>query len=139
MIELQRVTKYFGRTCAVREVSLSVGAGELLVLVGGSGSGKTTTLKMINRLIEPTSGSVLIDGDDVAQRIGNSKPGGLVCQPGTRTATHLECFPRRPGADSSSAPSHEPLRERWISCTADSARPAGHPGSSQGRPVSRPQ
>ena len=67
MIELQRVTKYFGRTCAVREVSLSVAAGELLVLVGGSGSGKTTTLKMINRLIEPTSGTVLIAGDDVAQ------------------------------------------------------------------------
>jgi osmoprotectant transport system ATP-binding protein len=54
----------FGTVAAVRDVSFIVPEGELLVLVGGSGSGKTTTLKMVNRLIEPTSGTVLLDGQD---------------------------------------------------------------------------
>ena len=49
----------------MRDVSLRVPAGQLLVLLGGSGSGKTTTLKMINRLIEPTAGRIEIDGRDV--------------------------------------------------------------------------
>lgn len=62
MIELRRLTKRYGETEVVRALSLRVANGELLVLLGGSGSGKTTTLKMINRLIEPTSGEVSIDG-----------------------------------------------------------------------------
>ena len=66
MIELRRVTKCYGDATVVRAVSLSVAKGELLVLLGGSGSGKTTTLKMINRLIEPTSGEVEIDGESTA-------------------------------------------------------------------------
>ncbi|EYF03938.1 ABC transporter ATP-binding protein [Chondromyces apiculatus] len=67
MIELQKVTKRHGDLLAVDGVSLRVEPGELLVLLGGSGSGKTTTLKMINRLIEPTSGRILLDGRDVAE------------------------------------------------------------------------
>jgi len=63
MIELRELTKRYGGTAVVRKVSLTVDKGELVVLVGGSGSGKTTTLKMINRLVEPTSGEVLIDGE----------------------------------------------------------------------------
>lgn len=66
MIELRRLTKRYGEATVVREVSLTIAQGELLVLVGGSGSGKTTTLKMINRLIEPTSGEVWIDGEPTA-------------------------------------------------------------------------
>jgi osmoprotectant transport system ATP-binding protein len=50
---------------AVKDVSLHVRPGEMLVLLGGSGCGKTTTLKMINRLIEPTSGRIVVDGHDV--------------------------------------------------------------------------
>ena len=53
------------RDFSVRDVSLRVPAGHLLVLLGGSGCGKTTTLKMINRLIEPTAGRIEIDGRDV--------------------------------------------------------------------------
>lgn len=68
MIELERLTKTYGETTAVAELSLEIRAGELLVLLGGSGCGKTTTLKMINRLIEPTSGSIRIDGTDVQQQ-----------------------------------------------------------------------
>ena len=67
MIELEHVTKAYDPAAApvVRDLSLRVAAGELLVLLGASGCGKTTTLKMINRLIEPTSGAIRIDGRDV--------------------------------------------------------------------------
>lgn len=68
MIELRDVTKRYanGKT-AVDGLSLDVGEGEICVLVGPSGCGKTTTMKMINRLIEPTSGQILIGGDDVTR------------------------------------------------------------------------
>jgi osmoprotectant transport system ATP-binding protein len=71
MIEIDHVTKAFGRngdrTVAVDDLTLTVEAGEVVALVGSSGSGKTTTLRMINRLIEPTSGRITIDGRDVTQ------------------------------------------------------------------------
>jgi osmoprotectant transport system ATP-binding protein len=66
MIELDRLSKRYGDVVAVAELTLSVADGELLVLLGGSGCGKTTTLKMVNRLVEPTSGRVLIDGEDAS-------------------------------------------------------------------------
>jgi osmoprotectant transport system ATP-binding protein len=64
VIELEDLGKRWGDSIAVEHLSLRVERGELLVLVGGSGSGKTTTLKLINRLVEPTSGAVRIDGID---------------------------------------------------------------------------
>jgi osmoprotectant transport system ATP-binding protein len=66
-IELRDLTKrYPGRsTPAVDAISLDVRPGELVVFVGPSGCGKTTTMKMINRLIEPTSGEIRIGGEDV--------------------------------------------------------------------------
>lgn len=69
MIHLQNICKTFGnaKAPAVRDITIRVQQGELLVLLGESGCGKTTTLKMINRLIEPTSGSVLIDEHNIAQ------------------------------------------------------------------------
>ena len=67
MIHLAGVTKRFDDgTLAVRDVTLRIPAGALVVLLGESGCGKTTTLKMINRLIEPTSGRIEIDGEDAA-------------------------------------------------------------------------
>src|SRR5271163_1532796 len=66
MIELERVSKRYGPdSVAVGDLSLAVDDGELCVLVGPSGCGKTTTLRMINRLIEPSGGRILIDGTDV--------------------------------------------------------------------------
>lgn len=70
MIEICALTKQFAAHTAVNEVSLTVERGETLVLLGTSGCGKTTTLKMINRLIEPTSGLVRVDGVDVRQQPG---------------------------------------------------------------------
>jgi osmoprotectant transport system ATP-binding protein len=67
MIRLTDVSKTFdgGQTYAVEHLSFQVHKGETLVLLGSSGCGKTTTLKMINRLIEPTCGTVEVDGKDV--------------------------------------------------------------------------
>ena len=64
VIEAQELTRRYGQVTAVERLSLKVEEGELVVLLGGSGSGKTTTLKMVNRLIEPTAGRVLIEGED---------------------------------------------------------------------------
>ncbi|WP_119461575.1 ABC transporter ATP-binding protein [Rhodospirillaceae bacterium SYSU D60014] len=68
MIRLEHLTKVFGApgsgVTAVNDVNFEVPAGEICVLLGPSGCGKTTTMKMINRLIEPTGGKVYIDGRD---------------------------------------------------------------------------
>ncbi|MFJ5549324.1 ABC transporter ATP-binding protein [Streptomyces sp. NPDC093225] len=67
MIRFEHVTKrYDDGTTAVEDLSFEVAEGELVTLVGPSGCGKTTTMKMVNRLVEPTSGRVLLDGRDVA-------------------------------------------------------------------------
>src|ERR1700730_17619609 len=66
MITLERVSKQYGNgSVAVADLSLEIGDGGLSVLVGLSGCGKTTTLRMINRLIGPTSGRILIGGENV--------------------------------------------------------------------------
>ena len=78
VVEFDHVTKHydaapkgetrFGTPGAVNDLSLVVPAGKICCLVGPSGCGKTTSLKMVNRLIEPTSGRILIDGVDAATR-----------------------------------------------------------------------
>ncbi|MEX2551268.1 MAG: ABC transporter ATP-binding protein [Nitriliruptoraceae bacterium] len=67
MIELQELTKRFPgqEEPAVDRLTLKIPKGEIVVFVGPSGCGKTTSLKMINRIIEPTSGHIIIDGEDV--------------------------------------------------------------------------
>jgi osmoprotectant transport system ATP-binding protein len=64
MIEVEGLEKRFGEKLAVDNVSFSVAEGEVLALVGTSGSGKSTTLRLVNRLIEPTSGVVRLRGAD---------------------------------------------------------------------------
>ncbi|MFH8589111.1 ABC transporter ATP-binding protein [Streptomyces celluloflavus] len=67
MIRFEHVTKsYADGTTAVDDLSFEVAEGELVTLVGPSGCGKTTTMKMVNRLIEPTSGTIYLDGDDIS-------------------------------------------------------------------------
>lgn len=66
MIEFRNITKTYEQHEILHDVSFTIGDGEFFVLVGPSGGGKTTLLKMINRLIDPTSGHILIDGNDIA-------------------------------------------------------------------------
>ncbi|MFE3845912.1 ATP-binding cassette domain-containing protein [Thermoplasmatota archaeon] len=61
-IEIQNVSKKYDDHFAVKNLNLDIIGGELLILIGGSGSGKTTTLKMINRLISPDEGDIIING-----------------------------------------------------------------------------
>ncbi|MDQ3940560.1 MAG: betaine/proline/choline family ABC transporter ATP-binding protein [Actinomycetota bacterium] len=70
MISLRDVTKHFAGSseAAVRNLSLDINEGETVVLVGPSGCGKTTTMKMINRLVEPTSGTIVVDGTEVTRQ-----------------------------------------------------------------------
>jgi osmoprotectant transport system ATP-binding protein len=68
MIKVDHISKTFGKVKAVNGVSFEVEDGENLILLGTSGCGKTTTLKMINRLIEPTSGEIYIAGKNIKEQ-----------------------------------------------------------------------
>jgi osmoprotectant transport system ATP-binding protein len=71
MIAIESLTKRYGATTAVDAVSMVIERNSITVIVGTSGSGKSTLLRMINRLIQPTSGRVLIDGRDTASEPGH--------------------------------------------------------------------
>jgi osmoprotectant transport system ATP-binding protein len=65
MIELKNVTCRFGTALAVDDINLTIETGEVCVLVGSSGCGKSTTLRMINRLLPRSAGEILVDGEDI--------------------------------------------------------------------------
>ena len=66
MIEFINIRKDFKNKTILKDISFKVNTGELVAIIGSSGCGKTTTLKMINRLIKPSSGKILINGEDIA-------------------------------------------------------------------------
>jgi osmoprotectant transport system ATP-binding protein len=66
VIEFRNVSKTYGAVSAVSDFSLSAQTGQITVLMGLSGSGKTTLMQMVNKLVEPSQGSVLVDGVDIS-------------------------------------------------------------------------
>ena len=68
MIEFVDVNKNFGEHHVIKKLSFKIEKGKITVIIGSSGCGKTTTLKMINKLILPTSGKIYIDGEDISQK-----------------------------------------------------------------------
>ncbi|WP_315121612.1 ABC transporter ATP-binding protein [uncultured Clostridium sp.] len=68
MIEFKNVSKSFKNTDVLKNINLTINDGEFLVLIGPSGCGKTTSLKMINKLINPTSGTISINGEDISKK-----------------------------------------------------------------------
>ena len=68
IVQLEGVNKYFGKNHVVQNLNLSVDEGEFLTLLGSSGCGKTTTLRMIAGFEEPTSGSILVEGQAVEEK-----------------------------------------------------------------------
>ncbi len=80
VIVLQELSRSYGPLSAVDGISLDVARGECVFLVGGSGCGKTTTLKMINRLVEPSGGRVLVNGTIVYEngRVTDARPGLVI-------------------------------------------------------------
>ncbi len=66
MIQFEHVSKYYGKNVILKDLTFTIPDGQFLVLIGPSGCGKTTTMKMINRLLEPDQGRILIDGKDIA-------------------------------------------------------------------------
>ena len=67
IIKFDHVTKRYGDKIVIDNLNFSIKTGEFITILGTSGSGKTTTLKMINRLIEPSSGAVIFDGSQIDQ------------------------------------------------------------------------
>ena len=68
MIKFKNVTKKFKDTCVLSDLSLEIKEGNLVAFIGASGCGKTTTLKMINRLIKPTSGEIYVEGENISTK-----------------------------------------------------------------------
>ena len=101
MIRFERVCKKFKGHSAVSDLSFEIEDGCFLVIIGASGCGKTTTLKMINRLINPTSGKIFIDGEDISKKdvIALRRDMGYVIQqtglfPHLTVRKNIEMIPR---------------------------------------------
>ncbi len=67
IIKFENVSKYYGERSVIKDLNLEIKSGEFITVIGSSGSGKTTILKMINGLLEPTDGRVFVNGEDIAQ------------------------------------------------------------------------
>jgi branched-chain amino acid transport system ATP-binding protein len=85
LLELDGVDTYYGEILILKEVALEVGEGELVCLLGGNASGKSTTLKTVIGIVRPRRGSVLFDGEDVSERSTSYRIGkGMAIVPENR-------------------------------------------------------
>lgn len=66
VIEFKEVSKIYGDNVAVKHINLKIMAGEFVCLIGTSGSGKTTILRMINRMLKPSNGKIFIKGEEIS-------------------------------------------------------------------------
>jgi len=138
MIEFRAVTKRFpDGTVAVRDVSLVMPSRGITVLVGSSGSGKTTLLRMINRMVDPTTGTVEIDGQDVAgvPPVRLRRGIGYVMQnsgllPHRRVIDNIATVPRLTGVPQAAA--HERALELMDVVGLDRALARRYPGQLSG-------
>lgn len=101
MIEFRNVSKAYKNNDVLRNINFTIYDGEIVVLIGPSGCGKTTTLKMINRLIEPTEGEILINGENIMEKdpIALRRSMGYVIQqtglfPHMTVRQNIEIIPR---------------------------------------------
>ena len=98
MLEIKDLNVHFGVIQALKGISLTVGDGEIVTLIGANGAGKTTTLRTVSGLKKPTSGSILLDGKDITHtsprdrvKLGMSQvPGGRRVFPGMTVLENLE-------------------------------------------------
>ena len=88
MLRFEHVSLSYGSQKIIDDISFEIQEGQMAVLIGSSGCGKTTTLKMINRLIEPTSGKIYINGKDIAAQTGWSCAATLAM-----SSSRSACFP----------------------------------------------
>lgn len=102
-IEINRLTRYFGNTCAVNDLSFTVGAGEVLGFIGPNGAGKTTTMRILSTLDEPDWGDAYVDGfsvindpDRVRCRLG-FMPDAFGAYPNVSCVEYLDFFARTYG------------------------------------------
>jgi branched-chain amino acid transport system ATP-binding protein len=89
LLEVQHLSRHFGSLVAVKDVSMTVNAGELRAIIGPNGAGKTTFFNMISGLVEPSSGRILFDGRDVT----HMAPSKRVAAGMARTFQITEIFP----------------------------------------------
>jgi len=80
MLEIRQVSKSFGGLSAVKEVSLSIDKGEIFALLGGSGCGKTTLLRMLAGFESPSKGAIFIDGEDISKVPAHKRPVNMMFQ-----------------------------------------------------------
>lgn len=90
MISIRNLCKSFGKTDVLKGVSFEVAQGEVVVIVGPSGSGKSTVLRCINKLEEPTSGTILVDNFDIMDK---STDINMVRTEATMVFQHFNLFP----------------------------------------------
>lgn len=89
LLQLENVQKHFGGVKAVDGISIDVARGQIHALIGPNGSGKTTTLNVLNGIYKPTGGRILVDGDDVTQMAPNERAAHGV----GRTFQNIRLFP----------------------------------------------
>jgi ABC-type multidrug transport system ATPase subunit len=84
MIDADSLTRYYGKTAAVRQVSFSIDQRQIVGLLGHNGAGKTTVMKMLSGYLEPSSGSVRIGGRDLETQAGRSRDAWATCRKTSR-------------------------------------------------------